>query len=442
MIIKLKNKKIVMDVILLIALFLVLFCWALFSGIRDAGRDENKWDWYSERAVWGRIIQVQDDTPAKKWGFLSFDSPEKEQTPERNAYEEERTVDEKLYTHSAGLQGTMYAYIAKTLRLMGVKAKTIGGVLWCINAAICWGVFCLFAVWIFFEMGGLACIAAIYATFTVTWMNDAITNLYWVIWSFFLPTLITAFMGRALWKNLNKNEKSAYAQNLWLFLLVMVALFRFLCGFEFTSTVMISAEVPIFFYFVKDFENRERRKYWFRQMIKVGVVLLIGFFLAMFVWFIMQIRYMGMEKAASEILQTIAKRTGVMKSTMDENMIKIYSESLDIPRIQVVKMMVFGQWRAIGKMSILHIIAATLLLQTVKTFLLKENKRNLIRFAAVYILSVAAPLSWFYLGSGHTYIHYYIDAILWMIPVIPISMAYMGNGMEAILKYAEEKYKE
>ena len=225
-------------------------------------------------------------------------------------------------------------------------------------------------------------------------------------------------------------------------MLFMVTLFRFLCGFEFTSTVMISAEVPIFFYFIKDFENKERRKYWFRQMEKVGAVLLISFCAAMLVWLFMQIRYMGMEKALLEIMQTIAKRTGVMKSVLDENMMNVLSESLDAPRMQVVQLMMFNQWPAMGKMCILHILVLTFLLQAAKSFLIKENKTNMIKFMAVYMLSLAAPISWFYLASGHTYIHYYIDVILWMMPVIPLSMAYMGNGLEEILKLAEEKIKE
>lgn len=136
-----KNKKIAIEIIGILALFLLLFFWAWTSGVRDTGRDENKWDWFSERGVWGRITQVQNNTPEKKWGFLSFSSLDS-QTPERNAYEEETTIDTGLYPHAVGLQGTMYAYTAKMLRLLGVKAKTIGGILWCMNAAICWGVFC------------------------------------------------------------------------------------------------------------------------------------------------------------------------------------------------------------------------------------------------------------------------------------------------------------
>ena len=225
-------------------------------------------------------------------------------------------------------------------------------------------------------------------------------------------------------------------------MLFMVTLFRFLCGFEFTSTVMVSAEVPIFFYFIKDFENKERRKYWFRQMEKIGLVLLISFCAAMLVWLFMQIRYMGMEKALSEIVQTIAARTGAMKSALDEDKMNIYGESLDMPRMQVVKMMLLNRWPAMGKICILHILVLTFLLQAAKNFLIKKNKANMIKFIAVYILSLAAPLSWFYLASGHTYIHYSIDVILWMMPVIPISMAYMGNGLEVILKLAEEKTKE
>ena len=200
-----KNKKITTEIIGILALFLLLFFWAWISGVRDTGRNEIKWDWYSERGVWGRITQVQNNAPEKKWGFLSFSSLEG-YTPERDAYEEETTIDEGLYPNAVGLQGTMYAYTAKILRLLGVKAKTIGGILWCMNAAICWGVFLLFAVWTFCEMGRLAGIAVVYSIFAVTWMNDAITNLYWVIWSFFLPTVVTAFMGRALWKQMNKES--------------------------------------------------------------------------------------------------------------------------------------------------------------------------------------------------------------------------------------------
>lgn len=202
-----KNKKIITKTIGILALFLLLFFWAWISGVRDMGRDENKWDQFSERTVWGRIAQVQNNTPEKKWGFLSFPSLDGK-TPERDAYEEETTIDEGVYSNAVGLQGTMYAYIAKILRLLGVKAKTIGGILWCMNAAICWGVFLLFAAWVFYEMGSLASLAVIYGTFAVAWMNDAITNLYWVIWSFFLPTVVTAFMGRALWKQMNKNKES------------------------------------------------------------------------------------------------------------------------------------------------------------------------------------------------------------------------------------------
>ena len=57
------------------------------------------------------------------------------------------------------------------------------------------------------------------------------------------------------------------------------------------------------------------------------------------------------------------------------------------------------------------------------------------------LFSALAPISWFFLASGHAYIHTHIDHLLWLFPFVPICLAYIGKNVVEIMKSFEVKQR-
>lgn len=245
-----------------------------------------------------------------------------------------------------------------------------------------------------------------------------------------------------------KSKNEAKFSNLSWLILFFAACIRFMSGFEFVSTVMIAAELPAAYYLISDRKNWRK---WFWFCVKVAAVLFGAFVFCILVWMIQNlILFSGTGGGIQNMLTVIAKRTGLFYSGDVAQQINdwspLYQQSLTAPKLQVLSNFLKSTTHFCGSFTLSRTIAALVIMLAVtwsilfgigrllgKNFL-HPMRRNL-PFCGMLGIALLAPLSWFFLASGHSYIHFAIIEFLWLFPVLPLMIAEISFCMN-VLYYA------
>ncbi len=82
-----------------------------------------------------------------------------------------------------------------------------------------------------------------------------------------------------------------------------------------------------------------------------------------------------------------------------------------------------GLSRPVLRLVDVAVFALLLALLLRKLFRLRQTDPALI---GMMVCAVAAPLSWFVLAKGHSYIHGALNYVLWYLPFVPLALAVLG----------------
>jgi multisubunit Na+/H+ antiporter MnhG subunit len=74
-------------------------------------------------------------------------------------------------------------------------------------------------------------------------------------------------------------------------------------------------------------------------------------------------------------------------------------------------------------LAMLGVIAVIAFLDREYGWFLGEDRRKLRALAFAFLVSLAAPMSWFILAKAHAFAHQPIDFILWHVPTVPLGCA-------------------
>lgn len=244
-----------------------------------------------------------------------------------------------------------------------------------------------------------------------------------------LPMTITA-----CWCSESLDAKSTK----YLVFLGVAFLFRFMCGFEFVSTVMLCSEVPVVYSYIRDFSIPEKRRKYFRIAVAVGTIAILMFIFALGIWFLQLYLCDGWHSALGKIFETIAKRTGVFEDRAEIQ--EIFKESLEINRFQVVAMYLQSE-KMWGIFGIKELVLVEVVLKVICCLKNRDSLCSVPQELFELLFSALAPISWFFLASGHAYIHTHIDHLLWLFPFVPICLAYIGKNVVEIMKSFEVKQR-
>lgn len=147
------------------------------------------------------------------------------------------------YVKQIGLQGIFLRIIDALLPMKMLPISLFKGIFV--------SFFCVIVLYLIYwswrEFGIGAAIALYLGVFFNRWIIASAANLYWAVFTFLLPFLCML----ALCKHEEKQMKEFSCRIF--FIVSFISIFiRAACGFEMISTVMISVEVPIFYYAVKN----------------------------------------------------------------------------------------------------------------------------------------------------------------------------------------------
>lgn len=339
-----------------------------------------------------------------------FSSKEKNNLTLEKLQSEEWEI--KNYTQQFGLQGNIFSFISND---MGIKNITI---LYLINICLMSSVIVFILNWIEGEFGKISMYLSsiVFLIFPRIIMIER--NLYWIFWTYYLPFISSIYIMKY-----KKNNGLKYL----ILLSFTTVLLRSLMGYEFISTILINMEIPIMYYCLK---RKESIKSLFFKCTIAGVGGLLGFFVAILLHLKRLEELIGNKKEAFELfLEPIRYRTHFLSN--DNIGIKMGSEylqqSLDAGKVEVLLK------------YLLDPTIIIILFLLIISFYFDICKRKNIEVIISIILSFIGVLSWLILASGHSYVHTFINTVLWVIPFGILSFAYFGKNIEEFLENRKEK---
>ena len=191
---------------------------------------------------------------------------------------------------------------------------------------------------------------------------------------------------------------------------------RCMCGFEFISTFLILCEVPL----VYCWAGGDRRA-WLRRMICTGFAAVGGVAAALGAWFIQGVIYFGSaagswQNLTGAVTSRVSLTDDMVSDVSVAQVLTRYFVEVDEPLLQ------FGPLT----ITLKPLIAVTLLGFALCLAVLALRKKPLAVLtgpALVWVLSLAAPVSWMVLSKAHAYVHVHLVPMLWHFALVPVSCA-------------------
>lgn len=258
------------------------------------------------------------------------------------------------------------------------------------------------------------------------WITQIARSVYWVPWTWYLPLVLAILLSRS------HAEQDKQTTTLKVFFALSIAVFiKSACGYEFISFVLVIMMLPFIEKFLK---GPKGSKLNLIQNIALPAVSgLSGFFAAISLHALLRSDNFNFGNGFNAIWEDVARRTSDQFRPL-ESFPTIVQNSLKVPVADVLTiysnfiLVTLPGGATITAMDcIIIIIMAWLLI-----FLMAKDQaaqQCSIRLGLITLFSVMAPLSWFALAKGHSYIHQPINPVLWITPMIPLTMVFAVNAI-------------
>lgn len=406
-----------------VAIFILLagFCILTFNFYNNMWKltDQNwfvSWQTDSDALVIGRIMESRLHGMTSHCGSMGWTANPQEQ---KKAFYENRPYNSYIaYSGNAGFQGYCLGLLDK---LTGLSPEQAMRYFYLFNASLIALFVMLATAWVGREVGICAAILSFSTLFYSEWMIVSAKSLYWMPWTMLLPCMGIASI-------FYLEEKLGKYKTYWLFLSAFIPmLIRNLCGYEFTSSIMITATLPLFYYGIK---NKWPYQAFAMRFTIVSMALLVSFAVAVGIHMTLLTLGLGtFEQAFASLKARIAYRSGMGDISFITNPELI--KSLQVPLWDVISVYFTcgNPIYSLGDFQIRmkDIFTFYCLILAGIFFFKKENWKNrqTIAIIVVSFLAWIAPLSWFILSKGHSYIHTPINYMLfstcltvWFIPIL------------------------
>lgn len=367
------------------------------------------YQWDSEELVLCRLMESQQYGVFSDFGMLCrYAYDEKmhgtfEAVTDYQHFNNDIAYQYGRYTSQIGGQGMLFSLMAKA------SPFSNAGTLWLLYSFNSVSLALLFMIMVFWfknEFNLFVGIIVFASIFLAPWITIMARNLYWVLWTMYLP--MTICLCALNYEDRGKLYRT-YVVNGLIFFTVLL---RCSAGYEFISTILVAMTVPYFYYAIS--------RQWAYQklavrLFMVGLSGVAGFVTAILIhaWQ----RGMGsLEDGLASILFDVGRRTYGEASSYP----KVFSESLNASVFDVLAKYLFS----FSGVSLLCLVIATAIYFYTRRLVIGEIKLKALAISAW--IALFAPLSWFILAKGHSYIHTHINFILWHIPMSIFTSAFSG----------------
>jgi hypothetical protein len=251
-------------------------------------------------------------------------------------------------------------------------------------------------------------------TMVSPWLLGFAGNMYWMPWTWYAPlALVCLLIG------VRRGALSSRISVLGCALYAIAIAIKASCGYEYMSTVMIASVVPVVYAATK---NKAPMKETLLTFLKLGISGIAGFIAILLV----HAKLLGgtIANGMVGIHEDMARRTyasGSADAALGNG----------APIIQVLEKyfgdllqpMIVGFDVPFYKILLFFCVVAAVLF-------VSKNSRNR-ALAVSFYFSILAPLSWFVLAKGHSFVHYFLNPVLWDLPTVLIGFLCVGTVLSA-----------
>lgn len=368
----------------------------------------------SENLVRGAILRDKYNLNKSKYGLYTI----VKNNPEDNEFEV------KEYKSQVGIQGTVFAFLQNKLHFSIRELHLLCSItLSIILVGICY---------LLKEKYGTLFAMIFYIVFILSpWIVYFAKNLYWVEFTWFLPLLLCLL--------LEKTRKI----KIYIPLIFMSVLLKCLCGYEYLSTILLTA---ITFLIVDFIGKKGERKELFKMILMVGLASILAFVVAICIHAYLRGDGDIIHGARDIFTQDVMKRTmatsidQVNISEIKEKDLKYIKDSIDVKYTYVITRYFNFNTDIIKGISgeyFINIYIISLIALIVGIII--EDK---IDYMLLYFIFLLGTLSWFILAKSHSYIHTHMNYVLWYFGFIQMSFFAIINTSILIIKEIKKVWKK
>lgn len=333
-----------------------------------------------------------------------------------------------------GLQGILFSLFNLIFRIS--NPDTYISVFYSLNVFLLCILLFLYLHWVRAEFGLWSAVLSYFLLLMNNWFIVSARNLYWVTFTLILPFILVL-----LYHHSEENSKKKLSEKLLYTVTFIAIAIKSACGYEFISTVMVAAEIPIIYYAIK---NKWPWRKSILRFCKNGIAAIAGFLFALCIHIVQCFLYYGKLSSAFQLLQyTITKRTGLGNIQVDE----VYWDSLDASKLSVISEYMF-KGRPIIWLLPMGVLLFAYMSGILASFVdkrysisINDNRQKYLGLAVTFLISLSAPLSWYVLASGHSYIHVVINYLLWSLPCVLLGNTLFVSVSSALVRDNWKKVK-
>ena len=281
-------------------------------------------------------------------------------------------------------------------------------------------------VWFFLEFGWVTALTVLVTTLGSMWITYYGRNLFYSIWTYFLPMVVVLFFLR------RESQGGALGErNLYFLVLGLIFFKGIFTGYDFLLPPLGMLAVAVLFYAIKDswtFGKTARR-------ITLTAAFSIAGILLSFLVVAAQVGAVTghFTDGLIHLLNTIGRRT--VGETLDPTQSGVYEIAGSKGIWPVLDALLHKSAIMVG-VKYIHLIyfflAVTMILLLV-LWLRKGTRSDVALIAATWI-SILSPLSWVVLFKAHAAFHVHTTSIIWHMPFVIFGYALFGQLLTALLR--------
>jgi hypothetical protein len=344
------------------------------------------------------------------------------------------------YKSQIGGQGMLFGVFNALLRMNNTDKLALFHGLTSLISAI---VLALILAWFYREFGRAAGGVALAATVLSQWLTVFGRNMWWSIWAFYLPMVMVLYY---LKRNGRVLKLHPFRFGLLVFFAVLIkCIFN---GYEYITTTLVMMVVPFVYFSVRD---RIGWRNFLTGMLTAMAAAVLAVLASMMVLCIQIAAVDGsFAKGIEHIVNSFLRRSYADPSIFPAD----YSASLTASPLDVVITYLKAiyldlnnyipapnAWIAnyIFQIRYLYLILLFAAASAVLLFLM--NSRQLTGFkrtgaaliGAVWF-SLVAPLSWLIIFKAHSYVHTFMNNLVWQMPFTLFGFALCGLALAAAVR--------
>lgn len=263
------------------------------------------------------------------------------------------------------------------------------------------------------------------------WLNNFSHNLWWSFWNFYVPFLSALLLLEYYYNNPKKY--SFWGLGLVFFFAILIKCI--FSGFEYITTILLSAICPLVYYAIYD--NKSAIDF-IKTSFLAGLSMIVAIITAIVI-LILQIASVSgsINDGIQHILYSFIKRSTISESMAHESLI---GNTLSDIFFKYLGGNAFGLGFLPSSFKITFgLLILIIFICSIITYLLDKKETNKAKktnntLIITTFFSLICPFSWLIIFKQHAAAHPHIDYIIWYIPFLLYGFVIIGNAFTIIFK--------